>query len=73
MPGKVIKVLVAAGDTVASGQPLVILEAMKMEHVIKAPAAGAVSDVGVKPGDFVEDGRTLVTLAAAAPAAAPKH
>lgn len=70
MPGKIVKVLVAPGAAVEAGQPLVILEAMKMEHVIKAPAAGTVDKIHYKPGEQVEDGRTLVSFAA--PAAAEK-
>jgi 3-methylcrotonyl-CoA carboxylase alpha subunit len=64
MPGRVVAVLVAAGDTVAAGQPLVVVEAMKMEHAIKAPAAGIVTAVRFKPGDQVGDGEALVTFEA---------
>src|SRR5206468_9586090 len=45
MPGSVVRVLVTSGDSVVVGQPLVVLEAMKMEHTVAAPAAGSVSDV----------------------------
>jgi acetyl-CoA/propionyl-CoA carboxylase biotin carboxyl carrier protein len=53
MPGTVLAVHVSPGETVSAGQPLVVVEAMKMEHVIAAPVAGTVSEVLVKPGDPV--------------------
>ena len=56
MPGKVLQVLVEPGHTVEEGQPLLVLEAMKMENVIKATAAGTVSEVPVNEGDAVEKG-----------------
>ena len=52
------------GDAVALGQPLVILEAMKMENVIKAAAPGVVETVFVAPGDVIEDGRVVIALKA---------
>ena len=54
MPGKVIAVDVGQGDTVAEGQRLVVLEAMKMEHALVAPFAGTVAELTVKQGDQVE-------------------
>jgi acetyl/propionyl-CoA carboxylase alpha subunit len=60
MPGTVRRVLVGRDDRVAAGQPLVIVEAMKMEHQIAAPAAGRVDDVLVGPGDQVETGQRLL-------------
>jgi biotin carboxyl carrier protein len=54
MPGKVVKVLVAAGDTIEAGAILVVLEAMKMEHAVRAPLAGTVTEVRVAVGDQVE-------------------
>lgn len=62
MPGKVVKVLVKQGDSVKQGQPLVILEAMKMEHVISAPSSGLVEAVLKSVGDVVQDGVPLVML-----------
>jgi 3-methylcrotonyl-CoA carboxylase alpha subunit len=62
MPGKVVKVLVAKGEVVKSGQRLVILEAMKMESEISAMEAGTVEDIFVKNGEQVEMGKTLVQL-----------
>eukprot|EP00744_Colponema_vietnamica_P005905 GILI01008604.1.p1 GENE.GILI01008604.1~~GILI01008604.1.p1 ORF type:complete len:384 (+),score=151.97 GILI01008604.1:1-1152(+) len=63
MPGKVVKVLVPAKTKVTKGTPLMILEAMKMEHVIKAPADCVLEQVHFKDGDFVAEGKTLITLA----------
>jgi biotin carboxyl carrier protein len=63
MPGRVVKVLVAEGDTVAPGQGLVVLEAMKMENEVKARAAGTVGQIHVKAGATVEGNAKLITLA----------
>ena len=57
MPGGVVRVAVAVGDTVASGQLLVVLEAMKMEHAVHASSGGTVAEVTVSEGDQVETGR----------------
>lgn len=62
MPGRVVKVMVTPGTAVEEGQALLVLEAMKMEHVIKAPAKGVVSKVHYKEGETVEDGRELVAF-----------
>jgi acetyl-CoA/propionyl-CoA carboxylase, biotin carboxylase, biotin carboxyl carrier protein len=53
MPGTVLAVHVSPGELVGPGQPLLVVEAMKMEHVISAPSAGTVTEVLVKPGDPV--------------------
>jgi biotin carboxyl carrier protein len=63
MPGRVVRVLVAKGDTVARGAGLLILEAMKMENEIQAPAAGVVDEVFVTAGQTVELGAELVHIA----------
>ena len=60
MPGKVIAVLATPGATVEKGTPLVVLEAMKMEHTLSAPAAGLVKAYHYGPGDQVADGVELV-------------
>jgi propionyl-CoA carboxylase alpha chain len=60
MPGQVLRILVEPGDEVHPGQPLVILEAMKMEQTIRAHAEGIVDAVLVKPGQVVAPGETLV-------------
>lgn len=62
MPGSILDVHVKPGDTVAEGQVVVTLEAMKMEIEVKAENAGVVSAVNVKKGDMVESGSVLVTL-----------
>ena len=62
MPGTVLAVHVTPGDTVARGQLLMIVEAMKMEHRITAPAAGTVSEVRARPGDQVNGGDLLAVL-----------
>jgi acetyl-CoA/propionyl-CoA carboxylase biotin carboxyl carrier protein len=63
MPGTVISVQVSAGDQVAAGQPLVIVEAMKMEHTVTAPADGLVAEVTVKVGQQVRMDETLAVTA----------
>jgi len=62
MPGLVVAVPVAPGDTVHAGQELVILEAMKMENEIRTPQAGIVRAVHVAPGQKVEQGQTLAVV-----------
>ena len=62
MPGRVVRVLVAAGETVAARQPVVVVEAMKMENERRAPKAGRVKDVVVEAGDSVDAGRVLVVI-----------
>ena len=62
MPGTILKVNVKNGDTVKSGDVLMILEAMKMENEIMAPCDGVVSFVGVSSGASVEGGTVLCSL-----------
>jgi biotin carboxyl carrier protein len=62
MPGKVIKLQKAAGDEVAEGDGVVILEAMKMENEIRSPIQGRISEVAVREGDTVESGATLFVV-----------
>jgi 3-methylcrotonyl-CoA carboxylase alpha subunit len=64
MPGRVTRLLVEAGSTVRRGQSLMVIEAMKMEHTIVAPADGKVEGVRFAVGDMVEEGAELITLAA---------
>jgi 3-methylcrotonyl-CoA carboxylase alpha subunit len=64
MPGTVVEVRVAPGDRVSSGDPLVVLEAMKMEHTIAAAVDGVVDQVHFATGDQVEEGVELITLKA---------
>ncbi len=63
MPGRITQLLVRAGDAVRRGQPLIVLEAMKMEHTVAAPADGTVAAVRFAVGDLVEEGAELVALA----------
>jgi biotin carboxyl carrier protein len=63
MPGRIVKVLVKAGDTVAARQGLVVVEAMKMENELRSPKAGTVSDVRVTEGMLVEAKAVLVIVA----------
>lgn len=63
MPGRVIRLLVEAGSKVRRGEPLLTMEAMKMEHTIAAPADGVVAAVGCSVGDLVEEGAALIALA----------
>ena len=65
MPGRVVEVMVAEGASVAKGDALVVVEAMKMENVLRADAPGVVSAVHAAAGATVEAGRALNTLAAA--------
>jgi 3-methylcrotonyl-CoA carboxylase alpha subunit len=62
MPGKIIAVLVAPGDTVATGDPLVVLEAMKMETTLAAEVGGQITAVHVTPGTMVDGGAVLVEI-----------
>ncbi len=62
MPGLVVRVQVEPGQQVAAGDPLVVLEAMKMENQLRAPVAGTVADLQVAPGAVVEKGQLLITL-----------
>ncbi|WP_280191316.1 acetyl/propionyl/methylcrotonyl-CoA carboxylase subunit alpha [Delftia sp. PS-11] len=64
MPGKVVSFAVKAGDKVAKGQPLAVMEAMKMEHTIAAPGDGVVSELLYAPGDQVAEGAELLRLQA---------
>jgi 3-methylcrotonyl-CoA carboxylase alpha subunit len=68
MPGKVVSFAVKAGDKVSRGQPLAVMEAMKMEHTIAAPADGTVEELLFAPGEQVGEGDELLRMAAAAAA-----
>jgi biotin carboxyl carrier protein len=62
MPGRIVKVLVVKGDAVVAGQPLVVMEAMKMENEIKAKGPASIAEVHVVAGATVDGGAKLVTL-----------
>jgi 3-methylcrotonyl-CoA carboxylase alpha subunit len=63
MPGRVAQLMVEPGTSVRRGQPLIVIEAMKMEHTVTAPADGVVEAVRFAPGDLVEEGAELIALA----------
>jgi propionyl-CoA carboxylase alpha chain len=65
LPGRVIRVLAEAGATVEAGQPLLIVEAMKMEHEIVAPTAGPLVELRVTEGQQVETGTVLAVIGSA--------
>jgi 3-methylcrotonyl-CoA carboxylase alpha subunit len=62
MPGLILKILVKAGDVVSKGAPLIVLEAMKMEHQIIAPRDGRIAAVNCTEGELVQPGVDLVTM-----------
>jgi acetyl/propionyl-CoA carboxylase alpha subunit/acetyl-CoA carboxylase carboxyltransferase component len=62
MQGTIVAIDVAAGDAVPAGRQLLVMEAMKMEHVVVAPAGGVVTAIEVQPGDTVYEGHPLVVL-----------
>ncbi len=62
LPGTVFKLNVSAGDSVAAGDVVMVLEAMKMENDISSPVAGTVKEVKVSQGDSVESGQVLIVI-----------
>jgi 3-methylcrotonyl-CoA carboxylase alpha subunit len=68
MPGKLLSFAVKVGEAVRRGQPLAVMDAMKMEHTISAPADGTVQELLYAPGDQVSEGAELVRLAVTKPA-----
>jgi len=62
MPGKILRILVKEGESVKTGQGLVVLEAMKMENEIPAPKDGVVKKILIKEGDTVDTGQPLIEL-----------
>jgi biotin carboxyl carrier protein len=64
MPGRIVRVLVAKGDQVEKGAGLLVLEAMKMENEIQAPASGVVDEIFVEAGQTVEGGAELIHITA---------
>ena len=63
MPGKILEIKVKVGDVVKKGDPLVVLEAMKMENEIYAPCDGTITSISVSQGQQVAAGDTLLTIA----------
>ena len=62
MPGKVVRLLVAEGDTVTAGQPVVVVEAMKMQNELKSPRDGQVTSIRAQENDSVNAGAVLVLI-----------
>jgi len=62
MPGRVLAIFVKAGDAVARGAPLLVMEAMKMEHTVLAPAAGTVASIHCSVGEQIGEGHELLTM-----------
>jgi biotin carboxyl carrier protein len=62
MPGRVVRILAAAGDTVEAQQGIVVIEAMKMQNEMKAPKAGTVARITVAVGDTVQAGQVLAVI-----------
>lgn len=62
MPGKIVKLLIQVGDVVQPGQPVVILEAMKMENELKTTLGGTVKNIAVEPGQSVEKNELLLEI-----------
>lgn len=62
MPGLVLDILVSVGDTVEAGTQLIILEAMKMENVLKSQGEGVIKEIKINKGDAVEKGQLLIVL-----------
>lgn len=62
MPGKIVKILVQKGDVVKANQPILIMEAMKMENEMRAPIDTKIKEVLVKPGDSVESGQMMISF-----------
>ncbi|EKD33938.1 MAG: hypothetical protein ACD_75C02535G0001 [uncultured bacterium] len=61
-PGIIVKVLVDIGSTVTKNQPLVVMEAMKMESEVNSPVAGKIAEIHVAPGDAVQAADLLFTI-----------
>jgi biotin carboxyl carrier protein len=62
MPGKVVRLLVAAGDAVEAGQGLIVVEAMKMQNEMKSPKAGVVVEIKITEGATVSAGEILIVI-----------
>jgi len=62
MPGKILELFVSVGEQVEQGQPLLVLEAMKMEHRILAPQDGEVGAIHAQVGQQVDQGKSLIDI-----------
>jgi biotin carboxyl carrier protein len=61
-PGKILDIMVKEGDAVKAGQPVILLEAMKMENELASPASGVVSQIHAEKNASVESGQPLLTI-----------
>ncbi len=64
MPGRIIKVMVEVGQKVTKGSPLIVMEAMKMEHTIRAPADGVVEKIHYNTNEIVQEKQQLISIKA---------
>jgi biotin carboxyl carrier protein len=62
MPGRVVKILVKTGDSVAAGQPAVVVEAMKMENELRAPRSGTIRELRCAEGATIDAGQELILI-----------
>ena len=62
MPGRIVRVLVSSGDEVTARQPVVVVEAMKMENELRSPKTGRIKEICVTAGESVEAGRVLAVI-----------
>ena len=62
MPGRIVRLLVARGDEVAARQPIVVVEAMKMENELRSPKTGRVKEIAAAAGESVDAGRVLAVI-----------
>jgi biotin carboxyl carrier protein len=62
MPGKIVRILVTVGDAVVARQPIIVVEAMKMENELRASGAGRVTDLHVREGQLVDAGAVLAVI-----------
>ena len=67
MPGRIVRLLVSPGDRVTPRQPVVVVEAMKMENELRSPGAGVVREINVREGAVIETGTVLMVIEDAAP------
>jgi acetyl-CoA/propionyl-CoA carboxylase biotin carboxyl carrier protein len=72
MPGTIVRMLVAVGDQVQENDGICVIEAMKMENVVRAGRAGSVAEIHVSPGDPVDSGAPIAVIASGGPAGLPE-
>jgi biotin carboxyl carrier protein len=72
MPGTIVRMLVGVGDQVLENDGICVIEAMKMENVVRADRAGSVTEIRVSPGEAVESGAPIVVIASSGQAGPPE-